>query len=207
MIFRIDFKFTNFNLDVKLNIKKTNTWGGAWNIDYVKVSSGAGNEFTFKLNGKEFKPGNTYSLSSPVYTKNSQPEESKKPKPAPANVNQNLGSQCQTMYEGEIETADEVGAGTDAQVKIWFTDNNGQVVGPLGITEVDGDTMEQGHKNKITVELTQKMDGLAKIALQHVSVSKLKAMSIFTHLPCVTYVLGRKLYNHRVVKDSALIGK
>ena len=84
------------------------------------------------------------------------------------------------MFEGEIETADEVGAGTDAQVKIWFTDKDGQVVGPLGITEVDGDTMEQGHKNKITVELTQKMNGLAKISLQHVSVSKLKAVYFYT---------------------------
>ena len=144
--------------------------GGAWNVDYVKVSSGAGNEFTFKLNGKEFKPGHTYSLSDPVYTKNAEPEKPKVPKPAPAPANQNLGSQCQTMFEGEVETADETGAGTDALVKIWFTDNDGQVVGPLAITEVDGDTMEQGHKNKITVELTQKMNGLAKIQLQHVSV-------------------------------------
>ena len=168
--FNCDLRCTNFYLDVKLHVKKTRTLGGAWNIDYVKISTETKNEFTFKLNGKEFKPGNTYTLSDPVYTKNAEPEKPKTPKPAPAPANQNLGNQCQTMFEGEVETADETGAGTDAQVKIWFTDNDGQTVGPLAITEVDGDTMEQGHKNKITVELTQKMNGLAKIQLQHVSV-------------------------------------
>lgn len=75
----------------------------------------------------------------------------------------------QTKFEGIIFTADESGAGTDARVEIWFTDNDGQVVGPLMITEVNGDTMERGHQNNITVELVEELNGLSKIQLKQVS--------------------------------------
>ena len=51
---------------------------------------------------------------------------------------------------GKVFTADEIGAGTDAKVTIWFTDIKGQCVGPLKIAEVGGDTMEQGQINNIT---------------------------------------------------------
>ena len=56
----------------------------------------------------------------------------------------------QTKLVGKVFTADEIGAGTDAKVTIWFTDIKGQCVGPLKIAEVGGDTMEQGQINNIT---------------------------------------------------------
>lgn len=97
-----------------------------------------------------------------------------KQREAPARCNIKLGfisliDYFKTKFEGIIYTADESGAGTDAKVEIWFTDLDGQVVGPLMITEVNGDTMERGHQNNITVELVEKLNGLAKIQLRQVS--------------------------------------
>ena len=42
------------------------------------------------------------------------------------------------------------------------------------VTEVNGDTMERGHQNNITVELVEEMNGLSKIQLRQVSLTLLE---------------------------------
>jgi len=157
---------------VHLTVKKTNTLAGAWNIDYVKVTPDdeSAHSYLFTVDPKKvtLKPGNSYKLSDPEHLQpekdaESEDEEAEIVEPVP---NVPKGNLCKTKFEGTICTADESGAGTDARVEIWFTDNDGQVVGPLMVTEVNGDTMERGHQNNITVELVEEMNGLSKIQLR-----------------------------------------
>ena len=75
----------------------------------------------------------------------------------------------QTIITGCIETSTDASSGTDAKVQIAFTDDDGQVVGPLDIRENNGDTMEAGQKNVILIELLQKLNGIAKVQIKHVS--------------------------------------
>merc|ERR1711970_1644623 len=109
----------------------------------------------------------THKITKPTFVGaegEEEPAEEEKIDVAPTPVGK--AAVCQTKLVGKVFTADEIGAGTDAKVTIWFTDVDGQCVGPLKIAEVGGDTMEQGQVNNITVELVEKLGTLSKVSIR-----------------------------------------